>query len=114
MVTVRQDGQMPSPVVLQVSFAPGGPRITPMSNATMTDSVTAVVTYPVDVWFEGSRTFQADLHFGARKIEKIVLDPYCRFPDRDPTDNVWPRDPTLVAATGGMFGPAACYPHKAP
>jgi hypothetical protein len=114
VVTVRQDGQMPSPVVLQVSFAPRGPRIMPMSNATMTDSVSAVVTYPVDVWFEGSRTFQADLRFGARKIEKIVLDPRCRFPDRDPTDNVWPRDPTLVAATGGMFGPAACYPHKAP
>lgn len=111
-VTVRQDGQMPSPVVLQVTFAPAGGRITPMPNATMTDSVTAVVTYPVDVWFDGNRTFEADLHFGTRKIEKIVLDPRCRFPDRDPTDNVWPRDPTLVAATGGMFGPAACYPRR--
>lgn len=113
-VTVRQDGQMPSPVTLQVRFTPQGPAIRPMPNSTMTDSVTAVVRYPVDVWFGGSRTFQADLRFGARKIEKIVLDPHCRFPDRDPTDNVWPRDSTLVAAGGGMFGPPACYPHKGP
>ncbi len=112
VVTVRQDGEMPSPVVLQVQFAPRGPRIHPMRNSTMTDSATAVVTYPVDVWFNGSRTFNADLTFGARKIEQIVLDPHCRFPDRDPTDNVWPRDSTLAAATGGMFGPAQCYPHK--
>ena len=111
-VTVRQDGQMPSPVVLQVHFASQGRAIRPMPNSTMTDSVTAIVTYPVDVWFGGSRTFQAELRFGARKIDKIVLDPHCRFPDRDPTDNVWPRDPMLVATTGGMFGPAACYPHK--
>jgi hypothetical protein len=113
-VIVRQDGQMPSPVVLKVEFAPRGPHITPMPNATMTDSVTAVVTYPVDVWFNGSRTFRADLRFGLRKIEKITLDPHCRFPDRDPTDNVWPRDPTLVGSAGGMFGPPACYPHRAP
>jgi len=66
------------------------------------------------VWFNGSRTFNADLAFGTRKIEKITLDPQCRFPDRDPTDNVWPRDPTLVATAGGMFGPAQCYPHKTP
>ena len=115
VVTVRQDGEMPSPVILQVQFAPTGPRIHPMRNSTMTDSTTAVVTYPVDVWFNGSRTFNADLTFGARKIEKVVLDPHCRFPDRDPTDNVWPRDSTLVPGTmAGMFGPAQCYPHKQP
>ena len=111
-VTVRQDGQMPSPVVLQVHFASQGPAIRSMPNSTMTDSVTAIVRYPVDVWFGGSRTFQAELRFGTRKIDKIVLDPHCRFPDRNPTDNVWPRDPTLVATTGGMFGPVACYPHR--
>ena len=114
VVTVRQDGEMPSPVILQVQFAPKGPRIRPMRNSVMTDSATAVVTYPVDVWFSGRRTFNADLAFGARRIEKVVLDPHCRFPDRDPTDNVWPRDSTLVAASGGMFGPAQCYPHKQP
>jgi hypothetical protein len=45
----------------------------------------------VDVWFNGSRTFTAQLDFGTRNIEQITLDPYCRFPDRDPADNVWPR-----------------------
>jgi hypothetical protein len=43
------------------------------------------------VWFSGSRTFVANLDFGGAKIEKIVLDPGRRFPDRDFSDNVWPR-----------------------
>ncbi len=101
-VTVRQDGQMPSPVVLQVKFAPTGPAIRRMANAVMTDSVTAVVTFPVDVWFAGSRTFDAVLDFGPRTIERITLDPRCRFPDRDPSDNVWPRGPSgSTPACGG-------------
>jgi len=82
---------MPSPVVLQVRLAGSGGRIRPMANAVMTDSTTAVVTFPVDVWFAGSRTFTAQLDFG-RAIERIVLDPGCRFPDRTAADNVWPRD----------------------
>ena len=115
-VTVRQDGQMPSPVVLKVRFAPEGPAITPMKNSVMIDDVTAIVTYPVDVWFPGSRTFRAELDFGARPIEQVVFDPGCRFPDRDPTDNMWPRDEAYAAAYrsgGGMMGMgrggAACY-----
>ena len=90
-VTVKQDGQMPSPVVLEVKFAAAGPAIRQMKNAVMTDSVTAVVTFPVDVWFDGSRTFVANLVFGGRKIEKVTLDPQKRFPDRNVTDNVWVR-----------------------
>jgi hypothetical protein len=90
-VVVRQDGDMPSPVVLEVKFAPTGPPIRPMRNAVMTDSVTAVVTYPVDVWFRGAHTFTADLMFGGRPIERITFDPGCRFPDREPADNVWIR-----------------------
>ncbi len=90
-VVVKQDGQMPSPVVLEVKFVATGPTIRPMKNAVMTDSVTAVVTWPVDVWFAGSRTFAAELVFGGRKIEKITLDPQRRFPDRNAADNVWPR-----------------------
>jgi aminopeptidase N len=90
-VVVKQDGQMPSPVVLEVKFALTGAKISPMKNAVMTDSVTAIVTWPVDVWFAGSRTFNAPLTFGARKIEKITLDPMKRFPDKIVTDNVWPR-----------------------
>ena len=107
MVTVRQDGQMPSPVVLKIQFAPTGPAIRSTPNATMIDSATAVVTYPVDVWFGGSRTFVATLDFGPRAIQRIVLDPHCRFPDRDPKDNVWPR--ATVADEGAAISAAnAC------
>lgn len=91
IVTVRQAGQMPSPVVLKVQFAPTGAAIKPMSNSTMSDSLTAIVRYPVDVWFNGSRTFNAVLDFGGRAIQKVTLDPFGRFPDRDPSDNVWPK-----------------------
>lgn len=90
-VTVRQDGHMPSPVVLEVKFAADGPPIEAMSNAKMVDDVTAIVTWPVDVWFAGSRTFEAVLDFGGRSIESVTFDPGGRFPDRDPSDNVWPR-----------------------
>ena len=104
-VTVQQDGEMPSPVVLKVQFAPKGPAIKPMKNATMADSATAIVTYPVSVWFNGSRTFNATLDFGARKIEKITLDPGCRFPDHDLTDNVWPRAAAAATTTAAPAGP---------
>ena len=92
VVTVRQDGQMPSPVVLRVSFAASGPPIRRMENARMIDSVTAVVTWPVDVWFGGSRTFAATLSFGGRRITQVTLDPQARFPDRNPDDNAWPNE----------------------
>ena len=98
-VVVKQAGQMPSPVVLLVKFAAKGAPIKPMKNAVMKDSVTAIVTYPVDVWFAGSRTFTADLNFGARKIETILLDPGCRFPDKETTDNIWPREAPLPPNT---------------
>ncbi len=99
-VTVRQDGQMPSPVVLCVEFAREGPALEPMPNAQMLGEATAIVTWPVDVWFDGGRTFEAELDFGPRRIEKITLDPACRFPDRDPSDNVWP--------SGSAAGPDGC------
>ncbi len=111
-VVVRQDGQMPSPVVLKVQFAPKGPAIKPMANAKIVDDSTAIVTYPVDVWFAGSKTFTANLNFGARKIEKILLDPNCRFPDRDPSDNMWPRTALTSSAPAGRQGigaaPSSC------
>ncbi|HSG01827.1 MAG TPA: M1 family metallopeptidase [Vicinamibacterales bacterium] len=90
-VTVRQDGQMPAPVVLRVEFAADGPAVQPMRNARMIGDRTAIVTWPVDVWFSGSRTYEAMLDFGPRAIEKITFDPFGRFPDRNPADNVWPR-----------------------
>jgi hypothetical protein len=103
IVTVRQDGQMPSPVVLQVKFASTGAPINPMPNAEIKDATTAVVTWPVDVWFKGSRTFQATLDFGTRRIESVWLDPSCRFPDRNPSDNVWPKG--AGGARPGTCGP---------
>jgi hypothetical protein len=105
-VTVRQAGQMPSPVVLKVQFAPAGPALKPMANAKMVDDKTALVSWPVDVWFNGSRTFKATLDFGARPITTITLDPGCRFPDRDTTDNVWPK-PAPPAPGTTLTPPAA-------
>jgi hypothetical protein len=90
-VVVAQDGDMPSPIVLEVTFAPTGAPIRPMRDAVMTDSVTALVTVPVDVWFDGRRQHRVDLMFGTRPIERIVLDPRGRFPDRNPADNRWSR-----------------------
>ena len=104
IVTVRQDGEMPSPIVLKVKFASTGPAIAPMKNAQMLDDTTAVVTWPVDVWFTGKRTFEAALEFGERPITSITLDPDCRFPDRDPGDNVWPKAATATAGAGGSCG----------
>jgi hypothetical protein len=101
-VVVHQDGQMPSPVVLAVHFAPQGPKIRAISNSVMRDSATAIVTYPVDVWFRGSRDFTATLDFGSRKIEQITLDPDGRFPDRDPSDNVWPAGSAAANANGAQ------------
>ena len=71
------------------------------------------MTWPVDVWFGGSRTFEARLDFGARQIQRIVLDPRCRFPDRDVDDNTWPRQPPPMAPIGGpapneRFGAPVC------
>jgi len=91
-VTVRQDGQMPSPVVLRVELAASGPAVQAMDNAEMVDATTAIVTWPVEVWFDGSRVFEAVLDFGGRSVEKVTFDPFGRFPDRDPSDNVWPRE----------------------
>jgi len=92
-VTVHQAGEMPAPVILQVEFAADGPAIKPMPNAVVTGN-TALVTWPVDVWFGGGRNFVAELNFGGRKIERITYDPQRRFPDSNPADNTWP------AATG--------------
>ena len=90
-VTVAHDGQMPAPIVLDVQFAATGPAIRLMKNAVMLDATTARVTVPVSVWFDGRRQHTVDLVFGGRKVERITLDAQGRFPDRQPTDNVWPR-----------------------
>lgn len=91
-VVVRQAGEMPAPIVLKVEFAAGSSRIKPMRGAVIKGNV-ATVTWPVDVWAGGNRTYNAVLDFGARTIDKITLDPDARFPDRNPADNSWPRNP---------------------
>ncbi|HJQ10356.1 MAG TPA: M1 family metallopeptidase [Gemmatimonadaceae bacterium] len=100
-VTVRQDGQMPSPIVLKVEFAPTSSTTTPRNTSqtlpegvrttAWQDANTAIVTYPVDVWFSGRRTYTANLDFPGRRITRITLDPNRRFPDHTFADNVWPR-----------------------
>ncbi len=75
-VTVRQDGQMPSPVVLKVMFK---------------DKTDQTFTFPVDVWFNGSKTYKAVLDLKGKAFDKIQLDPGGRFPDRTVADNAWPR-----------------------
>lgn len=102
-VVVHQAGAMPSPVVLRVDLGAGS-GATSMKNARMINDHTAIVTYPVDVWFNGSRTFRAELDFGGRPVERVLLDPGCRFPDRDPSDNVWPRSTAPVQASAGGRG----------
>lgn len=88
-VTVHQAGEMPSPVVLKIEFADGSDKIKQMPNAKMIDDKTAIVKWNEDVWFNGDRNFQATLDFGKRKISKITLDPFGRFPDSDVKDNIW-------------------------
>jgi hypothetical protein len=90
-VVVHQAGEMPSPIVLRVELAAAGPPVRAPQNARMLDERTALVTLPVDVWFAGARTHTVTLDFGGRAIERITLDPHARFPDRNPADNVWPR-----------------------
>jgi hypothetical protein len=62
-----------------------------MKNAVMKDSLTAIVTYPVDVWFAGARRSTRCSTSGLGRFQRIRLDPSCRFPDRNPSDNYWPR-----------------------
>ncbi|HEV8122675.1 MAG TPA: M1 family metallopeptidase [Gemmatimonadales bacterium] len=96
-ISVRQGGEMPAPIVLKLDFDSTGPAIRPAPNAVINGN-SAVITYPVDVWFGGRRTYVAELNFGSRRILRITLDPQSRFPDRDAKDNVWPRAITAVAA----------------
>lgn len=90
-VTVRQDGAMPSPIVLKMEFESEGPAIKPISNGKMIDATTMEVTWPVTLWFDGDRTFEAKMDLGDRKIKKITLDPHRRFPDKNIEDNTWIR-----------------------
>jgi hypothetical protein len=100
-VTVRQDGEMPSPVVLRVEFEEEAPGDLP-ANATRVDATTVTYTWPVDVWFPGSRTFDAVIGTGGASVARITFDPGCRFPDRDPWDNEWSEGGLTTAACSGL------------
>lgn len=109
--TVRQDGEMPSPVVVRVDMGPASGNTTATVRgpggaeaSVRVDGNSLVLTWPVDIWFGGSRSLDFDLDFGDRAIERIVWDPGCRFPDRNVNDNVWPRvegDPGVCPSQRG-------------
>ncbi len=90
-VTVHQAGEMPSPIILRIEFEAEGPAIKTLPNAKIIDATTVEVTWPASVWFTGSRTFNAEMNFGERKIKKITFDPHGRFPDSNPANNIWSR-----------------------
>ncbi len=91
-VVVRQDGQMPSPIVLEIEFGEDGPLLGSMPNTTMISENSARMRWPVDVWFDGNKSMDLTLDFGDRTINKITLDPDGRFPDGNADDNVWERE----------------------
>jgi len=98
-LTVRQDGQMPAPVVVDVEYVSEiselGTRssagVPPGATFETIDAHTERITYPVSIWFDGGRTVEVVLPVDPTGIVKITLDPKGRFPDKDPTDNEWPR-----------------------
>jgi hypothetical protein len=92
-VTVAHDGQMPAPIVLDVTLAAGTTAPQLPAGAVMLDDRTVRVTVPVDVWFDGRRQHTVQLDLGARRVESVQLDPQRRFPDRNPADNRWPAAP---------------------
>jgi hypothetical protein len=91
IITIKQAGQMPAPVVLKIEFVPEGPAPKQLTNAKFMDDGSALIEWPVEAWFEGHRTLEAKFDFGERKVSRITLDPNGRFPDQNTKDNVWPR-----------------------
>lgn len=92
VVTVRQDGQMPSPVVLEVEYEgelQGG--VATNIQMVHTSPTTMLITYPVDLWFGGEKEIELVLPFRTSQIKRITLDPHRRFPDKDASDNVWEK-----------------------
>ena len=90
-VTVHQAGQMPSPIVLHVELKDPNARREMQKNAIAQQDGSVIVTWPVDVWFGGDRSFDAELGFAKNDIAKITLDPGGRFPDANKRDNTWPN-----------------------
>ncbi|HUE77229.1 MAG TPA: M1 family metallopeptidase [Longimicrobiales bacterium] len=72
-ITIRDEGWVPMPVVLQVTREGGE-----VVNRTI----------PVDQWLEGAATTTVTLPAGAVVI-RVEIDPEEHFPDVDRSDNVW-------------------------
>ena len=88
-ISVRQDGELPSPVVLRLTPRAGANGRLPRG-ATRDGSGNVIITQPASVWFDGRRSLTVTVDAGV-EIESVLLDPYRRFPDRNPRDNVWKR-----------------------
>jgi len=89
-ITIHQAGEMPSPIVLQIELE-NGPALKNNSQLQIVDKNTVIMTWPVDVWFDGYRDETVKVNLGGRAIKKITLDPHGRFPDKDKSDNVWEK-----------------------
>ncbi len=88
VVTVRQDGAMPSPIVLDATFAAGrAPAATP--GAEIVGDGVVRITVPVDVWFDGRRVCDVRIPCKIGDLQQLELDPRGRFPDADRDDNRW-------------------------
>jgi hypothetical protein len=92
--TVRQSGQMPSPIIVHLKVVAQGPALRLPAGARQVDATTIEFRQPVESWFDGRRAQRFELDLGGRTVEGLQLDPGRRFPDRDPSDNVWPRAAT--------------------
>jgi hypothetical protein len=90
---------MPAPVVVDVEYVSEISELGARSSAGVPlgatfetiDAHTERITYPVSIWFDGGRTVDVVLPVDPTGIAKITLDPNGRFPDKDLTDNEWPR-----------------------
>ena len=90
VVAVHQAGEMPSPVVLRVELVEGA-ELGDVEGASVVreDDGAYEVRWPVEVWFDGRRTFEAALPCARGELVSVTFDPHGRFPDSDASDNVW-------------------------
>ncbi len=73
LITIRNNGQMVMPVTVRVDEANG--------NSTL-------MKFPVEIWERSAEyTFQCN---STSRVVSIVLDPFERLPDMDPSNNRWP------------------------
>ena len=76
-VTVADEGRMPLPARVTVTFA---------------DEATAAAVVPVRTWLGGARTATVRIPTGGRPVTRVTLDPAASLPDVDRTDNTWTPD----------------------